>query len=998
MKPVPSDSATHCIPGTNLAPGEALRLLLLLCGPPWLFAALIILTRLAQPPDTLLGWILYAAAGPATWGAFISAVADGRTLLGRQRAAGSPRRSWPAEIRAWPAPAPQSHIGDQVNADVAALHDGVINTGPGIAFQGNRNTVIPGTVHGNVEIRHGDTFELPAGPLPDPASLRQAYLNRVLEQTQTLQLTGVDPKAARDPASRTGLALAAVYTALMTQQTEAEERRGLPAPDREARRLSAVAVLDREPKLALLGDPGSGKSTFVNFVALCLAGAGLGRGDANLALLTQPLPQEEEARGSRDEKPEPQPWRHAALLPVRVVLRDFAARGLPAIGQRATGDHLWRFIAAELGETLADYAAHLKRELREAGGLVLLDGLDEAPEADERRVQVKQAVQGFAADFPACRFVVTSRTYAYQRQDWKLPGFREAALAPFSPGQIARFVDGWYAHMAAMRGLNRDDAQGRAALLKEAIRRSDRLAALAERPLLLTLMASLHAWRGGNLPEKREELYADTVDLLLDQWESPKMVRGPDGKPVVAEPSLLEWLKLDRAAVRKLLERLAFEAHRDQPALTGTADIGQERLVNGLVDLTANPDVKPARVIEYVRDRAGLLAARGVGVYTFPHRTFQEYLAACYLTDHGYPDELAGLVLADGQRWREAALLAGAKASRGTISAAWNLAEALCCRDAGARPEAGECLAALLAAQTLIENAALANVSERNRPKAECIRLWLRAIAERGALGPVDRAAAGDALAVMDDDRPGVGLRPDGVPDIAWCDVKAGPFVMGSQDDSLAHYGSKETPQHTLELPAFRISKYPITNAQFDAFVGDGGYTDKWRSCWTQAGWQWKGDRAGPNKYGGVFDLPNHPVVMVAWYEALAFCNWLGQKLGVDVSLPTEAQWERAARGADGRRYPWAGELTPDHANYDETRIGTTTAAGIFPKGESPCGALDMSGNVWEWCRTKWRGDYRSAADDRLEGGDPRVLRGGAFNLEAQVVRCAVRYGSFRTT
>ena len=171
--------------------------------------------------------------------------------------------------------------------------------------------------------------------------------------------------------------------------------------------------------------------------------------------MTTPLPQEEERRQASDEKPAPQPWRHGALLPVRVVLRDFAARGLPAIGQRATGDHLWRFIAEELGDTLADYAPHLKRTLRETGGLVLLDGLDEVPEADARRVQVKQAVQGFAADFPRCRFVVTSRTYAYQRQDWKLPGFSEKVLAPFSPAQITQFVDGWYAHLAAARGRTR---------------------------------------------------------------------------------------------------------------------------------------------------------------------------------------------------------------------------------------------------------------------------------------------------------------------------------------------------------------------------------------------------------------------------------------------------------------------------------------------------------------------------------------------------------------
>jgi formylglycine-generating enzyme required for sulfatase activity len=215
-----------------------------------------------------------------------------------------------------------------------------------------------------------------------------------------------------------------------------------------------------------------------------------------------------------------------------------------------------------------------------------------------------------------------------------------------------------------------------------------------------------------------------------------------------------------------------------------------------------------------------------------------------------------------------------------------------------------------------------------------------------------------------------------------------------------------EAPQHTEQIrDPYRISKYPITNAQFDAFVRDGGYTDKWRGCWTRAGWQWKGDRAEPDKYGGVFDLPNHPAVVVSWYEAVAFCNWLAAKLGHGVSLPTEAQWERAARGGmpqvtgaseapvTSRRYPWGEEITPDHANYDQTSIGTTTAVGIFPKGANPeTGVLEMSGNVWEWCRTKWREDYTSAADERLEGDAMRVLRGGSFYQDAQRVRCAVRY------
>jgi hypothetical protein len=370
-------------------------------------------------------------------------------------------------------------------------------------------------------------------------------------------------------------------------------------------------------------------------VTLCLAGETLRRHEANLALLIAPLPAEKEEDKKNNE---PQSWQHGALLPVRIILRDFAARGLPAAGKKAGAEDLCRFITEELKpKTLGDYAPHLQRELREHGGLLLLDGLDEVPEAHQRRLQIKQAVEDFAACFPRCQMVVTSRTYAYQKQDWRLPNFAEAVLAPFSPGQIRGFVEHWYAHIATLRGWNRDDAQGRAELLKRAIFGSDRLRALAERPLLLTLMASLHAWRGGSLPEKREQLYADTVDLLLDWWESPKAVRDANGEIKILQPSLAEWLKVDKQKVRELLNESAFLAHNSQPELQGTADIPEGDLAQKLIRLSQNPDVNPVRLVEYLSQRAGLLLPRGEGVYTFPHRTFQDYLAACYLTDHEYP-------------------------------------------------------------------------------------------------------------------------------------------------------------------------------------------------------------------------------------------------------------------------------------------------------------------------------------------------------------------------
>jgi formylglycine-generating enzyme required for sulfatase activity len=856
----------------------------------------------------------------------------------------------------------------------------------------------------NVAGDYVDQRQMAPAPGASPEALRRAYLHRLAQQTRRLPLTGVDPKAASDEGSGE-LQLSAVYTALLTQHSEEPEEHQIGKMawrwEESRRRLSALEVLNRQPRLVLLGEPGGGKSTFVNFVALCLAGEVLGYADANLALLTAPLPVEEDRREKKE--PQPQPWEHGQLLPVRVVLRDLAARGLPDAGKPVGGDVLWRFILAELGEMLQEYAPHLKQELMEHGGLILLDGLDEVPDAGRRREQVKRVVQDFADCFPRCRFLVTSRTYAYQRQDWKLEGFAEAVLSPFTPGQITRFVDGWYAHIGALRDMDPQDAQGRATLLKTAIQRSGRLAELATRPLLLTLMASLHAWRGGSLPEKREELYADAVDLLLDQWESPKVVRDAAGQPLVRQPSLAEWLKVDRAVVRAELNRLAFEAHRDQPQLVGTADVRQERLVSALMGVSDNPEVNPTRLVEYIRDRAGLLAARGEGVYTFPHRTFQEYLAACYLTDYGYPDELADLVRADPQRWREATLLAGAKAARGTASAAWNLAEALCFHDP---PPVGQdvilsdaeadCWGALLAAQTLLENegARLGQVPERNAPKLERVRRWLLAIVTRGWLPPADRALAGNALAVLGDERNFGEL----------VTVPAGPFLMGDDEDERAR------PQHEVRLAAFKIGVYPVTNAQYLRFV-------------EATGRAWRSDE------GRRPERANHPAISVSWHDARAYCAWLTEvwrtegKVAADevVRLPSEAEWEKAARGglpspSEGeglgervktRIYPWGDDWDETKCNTSELGLGDTTPVGIFPEGASPYGCLDMAGNVWEWTISLWGKDWLKpefkypydSTDGRenLEAGNDvlRVLRGGSWSGSRSDARCAFRYWDY---
>jgi formylglycine-generating enzyme required for sulfatase activity len=898
---------------------------------------------------------------------------------------------------------------------------GAIAQGDHAKAAGERAIMNEGGMQDTV-LNTGDHVEINIGSQPraKTASLREAYLNFVLEQVSPLMLSGVVRQSQSEAETR--LNLSAVYTALLTEGGRVEfedphSKEWLVGSKTDAKRdrvenkqYSAVEQINNHNHLVLLGDPGSGKSTFVNFAALCLAGEALGRDDANLKALTQPLPLEQDKpRRKRDEEPQPQPWDHGALIPVRIILRDFAARGLPPMGEIASADCVWNFIEAEMNAaSLGEFSSLLKKELREKGGLVLFDGLDEVPEAEHRREQMRTAIENFAAAFPHCRYLVTSRTYAYQKQDWKLRGFQEVVLAPFTKGQIINFVDRWYEHITLLRSGNQEDGKGKAEVLKRAILANERLMSLAERPLLLTLMASIHAWRGGTLPDKRQELYADAVDLLLDWWESQRVVRDSKGNVSMIQPSLAEWLKVDRKKVRDLLNQLAYEAHAGQGELTGTADVPESALITGLMNLSQNPDVKPARLIEYLRDRAGLLIPRGVGVYTFPHRTFQEYLAACHLTDHDYPDLIATLARSEPNRWREVALLAGAKAASGAaVFALWSLVDSLSPERENKTGET-QYWGAQIAGQAVIEIADFEKIGASTQPKVDRLRTRLLDIMEGNRLPAIERAQAGNNLAALCDPRFNVDLwHLPSDETLGFVRIPASKFLMGS-DDKDEQAEDIEKPQHEVDLPEYWMAKYPVTVAQFRKFVEATDYKfENWR--WNQ--------------------VATHPVVSATWYEAMEYSKWLDgelrkhalEKVGVGemrpfwqgmaegklgVTLPSEAEWEKAARGTDGMIYPWGNEFDPEKTNTSLAKIGGTSAVGCFPAGQN--GLYDMSGNVWEWTRSVVRlrkeegqeviKEYNYPYDGRdgredlnANRNSSRVLRGGSFYFQSVFARCAYR-------
>jgi formylglycine-generating enzyme required for sulfatase activity len=239
---------------------------------------------------------------------------------------------------------------------------------------------------------------------------------------------------------------------------------------------------------------------------------------------------------------------------------------------------------------------------------------------------------------------------------------------------------------------------------------------------------------------------------------------------------------------------------------------------------------------------------------------------------------------------------------------------------------------------------------------------------------------------------------------------------MGSAD-AEQHARSTEKPQHELKLPTYWIGKMAVTNAQWRRFVEAGGYIN--RGYWTAAGWAWRqGADERPNWrerlfhrrasqpqisepeywYSEELNIDNQPVVGISWFEAVAYCRWLSEATKQEFYLPSEAEWEKAARGPQGLIYPWGNEWQVGYCNNGEAGIGRPAPVGSFPEGASPYGALDMAGNVWEWCATKYGKPYPydisedEWAEAYLEEDDLRRLRGGAFYFDREQVRGAYRY------
>ena len=832
------------------------------------------------------------------------------------------------------------------------------------------------------------------------------YLTALAERHRWLKLIGVYNSADLHPPR-----LQEVYVSLRVAAAKGEN---------DPRFAWNEIFQPTEKRLVILGSPGAGKSTLLDYLVLVFTGH-----------LRHTL---------RDRLGKP--------FPLFARLRELGTEGVETVPALLAK-------AAPLKQVPSDYP---DRWLRRGGCLVLLDGLDEVLDA-ERHDRAVEEIKRLVGEYPDNHYIVTCRIAGWHNQ---LEGFRTYEVQPFTGDDVRQFIGAWYREVLRTQkvnglGVSPSPDQLRAAeseAYTEAAERTDALwqaptgradlLRVASTPLLLSLITLVHFHRQTDLPKGRAKLYEQCVEILLDLWDrQDKKLRLPEisslkEKRMVLEAIAFHYLKED------LLEA-------DMPALRKVVEPLMPRI---------EAKVTAEGLVRQIWERSGILQEQRLGWFGFAHRALHDFLAAAFIVEHELDDLLLGK--AGEERWREVILIAaglapvkrsqhlvGALLARPSESAVelemagltlaediqlgGDLRAEIRCRlfDRLSQEEAAgpfrRLAGALLAADL---DAARGWMGEELRGRdSHRLRRVLELLPELGeaharqltavvlglvtegvdpgirvralrALGGLKVELAGEVLRVLR------AAQQEGDPALknaaawAWCDlgrsedlglvkIEAGEFLMGNvekEDGELEN----ERPQHTLHLPTFYMGKYPVTVGAFSEFLAAHEY-----KIVVKGFSQW-------NRH------PDHPVIMVSWSDALEYARWQGME------LPSEAEWEKAARGTDGRRYPWGNLWREKYANTSEiweTRWvgslswlrqghGTTTPVGSFsPQGDSPYGCADMAGNVWEWTRS-WLEPYPyNPADGREEHKVRdlnRVLRGSSYDDPSEKVRCAVRYLDLR--
>ena len=793
------------------------------------------------------------------------------------------------------------------------------------------------------------------------------YLDWITHEHRFLNITGLRTRAPVE------VELERVYVSLgvdlrQLQQMQAEEpgaamlAEGAPKTRRTSRgrtdkdevKLDIARALhlvdqDRVGGLVVLGGPGTGKTTVLKYLALTFA------------------------QGLQDKRLD----QNQPRLPIFVSLRMVAAQN----EEQALADLL--AAQCQAAGCRVD-ASFFDQRLRRGACIVLLDGLDEVADQDQRR----RVAAWISRQHDACAnnpFVVTCRVAGF-KEEYLPPRFLRLDIEDFNEEDVAHFAHNWCLAVEVMTRGDSDASRRRGERagqdLIAAVQANQRVKELAINPLMLSIIALVHRYRA-RLPDKRVDLYSECVDVLLGHWDEAKDM------PVKVAP----------AQALQLLQPLALWMHQqkqgdDQPQ----AERGEIEpiLAEYLPTIGLQAD-QAGPLLDSIRDRSGLLVERSLDVFAFQHLTFQEYLTAREMAAKG-PLEILTQNWNDPY-WREVTLLYSGLTNPSALLGhvleqddsplmeQWDLVQQVekesLALDVEIRHNLEQRPFAILQRAKDSTTAARAAIYCRQAPPdLEALVQCFQTVEDERARGHLalllGENGASEAhsvlLAALDDPSPHVQYLAALALDISgredrnrldqWLMVRieADSFLMG--DDG------KKT-----ETDPYQIDRFPLTNGQYRRFVGAGGYVEQ--KYWSADGWAWR-EKEKIDKPVAMemppYNLLSAPIVGVSWYEGEAYARWAGKR------LPTEQEWERAARGdEDGRKYPWGDEFDEAFCNTGY-KIKQPTQVGNYPEGISPHGCYDMAGNVWEWTDS-WYDENR----------DSRVLRGGSWSDLQYDARCAFR-------
>lgn len=776
-------------------------------------------------------------------------------------------------------------------------------------------------------------------------ALEEEYANRLLEAYTELTAAYVPLEVER----RRKQVLSRARTEHARYQTPLSEVITVPPGDRQTPSLRNLAdILARDERLVLVGDPGSGKTTTLKHLAVEYA----------QRLLTTPQ----------------------RLIPVFVPLASY----------RGTSE---ADFTAFVQQQVANFSPRLSKmveALMEQERLILLcDALNEMPRDDLLTLtSLKRSLSRGGVRW----FVISCRQNDYRSKELSDIGYLPVVQIRYlTPPLIQQMIRKYVYEPEPDMWVHLSEDEQRT-LWEQEMQGSDDLLQAWDEMSRAGLEAEF--WQDADPPG--DVLRLDGAGRLLDDRDSARrrMLRNPKGlMQLCRTPYMLSiviqlyrennLIAVNRGALFADFVDTLFQRERDEARQWGEVwpDDTKARLDAALVKLAelmqlerGVTDISHAEAVAAMRDakllqlalRCRLLQEQSGQKIRFAHQLLQEYFASQRMgvdMDRGVP---AAHYWPPDHWWepssadQTARLLAGARAntagSRGLLRVLHWVAMA--------QPRlALECLLEIKGEVVLPLHPWL------RRALLPGIRTKMR------AESPIGRALAWSLLGLLGEDRRrGIGVNRDGLPVIEWCEVPAGPFMyqMGRR----------------IELPTFYISRYPITLAQYAAFApyirADHGSTDVSPDDLIETDFASALESISLSRAEAP-RLGNYPYNHANWINAQLFCDWYSKASGLPVRLPHEYEWEKAARGTDGRLYPFGSHFNPNIVNWHQAGLGHECPVGIFPEAMSPYGVLDMAGNIYEWCLAETRSDPKPPTRKSY------ILRGGAWPSPAEGVQVTWR-------